>query len=186
MITRLTIITLEVLVFGSYTWALTSWLRKVKQTSSWELNFIKYGGLIFTIAHITAAVLWPLPSSNQVYFGAAFFFLGMIIFWSAVSVFENPPAVAFAEIIITNLKTTGPYRFVRHPIYTSYILAWLGGSIATNCWWLLISLVCMTFLYNRAAIQEEKQWLSGKDSEEYKNFMKSRGRFLPIIFKNKL
>jgi protein-S-isoprenylcysteine O-methyltransferase Ste14 len=179
---RILLLIIEIIAFSSYIWALTSWLKKVKQTSTWELNFIKYGGLVFTIAHISAAIFWQLPGLNQVYVGVAFFLLGLIVFWSAVSVFENPPAVAFAEIIITNLKTTGPYRFVRHPIYTSYILAWLGGSIATNCWWLLISLVCMTFLYNRAAIQEEKQWLSGKDSEEYKIFMKSRGRFLPIFF----
>jgi protein-S-isoprenylcysteine O-methyltransferase Ste14 len=178
---RLILLIVEIITFISYIWALTSWLKKVKQTVTWELNFIKYGGLIFTISHLLIAAIYPLPDPLFVYLGIGLLLFGLIIFWLSVRVFETPPAVAFAEIITTELKTTGPYKYIRHPIYTSYMFAWIGGAIATNCWWLIISFIAMGYLYNRAAIQEEKMWLLSKDSNAYKSFMISRGRFLPRI-----
>src|SRR5438105_10885985 len=35
------------------------------------------------------------------------------------------------------LVTSGPYRFVRHPIYSGLLLAILGTALATNFYWLI-------------------------------------------------
>lgn len=35
------------------------------------------------------------------------------------------------------LVTSGPYRFVRHPIYTGLLLAIIGTALATNVYWLI-------------------------------------------------
>jgi protein-S-isoprenylcysteine O-methyltransferase Ste14 len=41
------------------------------------------------------------------------------------------------------LICTGPYRFVRHPIYAGILLALLGTAIALNRWRALLALVLM-------------------------------------------
>jgi protein-S-isoprenylcysteine O-methyltransferase Ste14 len=56
------------------------------------------------------------------------------------------------------LVTTGPYRFVRHPIYGGILLAMLGSTIGASIVWLLPLVVsCAYFIYSARA--EEKLML---------------------------
>ena len=34
--------------------------------------------------------------------------------------------------------TTGPYRYVRHPMYSGTLLAWIAGALSLGSWWMLI------------------------------------------------
>lgn len=34
--------------------------------------------------------------------------------------------------------TTGPYRYVRHPMYSGTLLAWISSALALGSWWMLI------------------------------------------------
>lgn len=34
--------------------------------------------------------------------------------------------------------TSGPYHFVRHPMYSGTLLAWIGSALALGSWWMLI------------------------------------------------
>ncbi len=53
------------------------------------------------------------------------------------------------------LVTTGPYRFVRHPIYTGILLALLGSGLAAGVVWFMFFVVgCPFFVFS--AWQEER------------------------------
>jgi protein-S-isoprenylcysteine O-methyltransferase Ste14 len=53
------------------------------------------------------------------------------------------------------LVTTGPYAYVRNPIYTGMLLAMIGSTIVIGLWWLAILAVsAVYFVYS--AKQEEK------------------------------
>src|ERR1700690_3197276 len=53
------------------------------------------------------------------------------------------------------LVTSGPYRFVRHPIYTGMLLAMLGTSLVVGLSWLVIFIMAgIYFIYSAKA--EEK------------------------------
>jgi protein-S-isoprenylcysteine O-methyltransferase Ste14 len=52
------------------------------------------------------------------------------------------------------LITSGPYRFVRHPIYSGLLLALLGTALATNLYWLIaLALLGAYFIYS-ATVEE--------------------------------
>src|SRR6185312_8194183 len=52
------------------------------------------------------------------------------------------------------LVTSGPYAYVRNPIYSGILLAMLGSAIVTGPWWLVILVIAGThFVYS--AKQEE-------------------------------
>ncbi len=52
------------------------------------------------------------------------------------------------------LVTSGPYRLVRHPIYSGLLLGFLGTAMATNALWLVtIAVVTPYFLYS-AKVEE--------------------------------
>lgn len=53
------------------------------------------------------------------------------------------------------LVTSGPYRCVRHPIYSGILLAMLGTALATSLYWLLaVGVLGIYFIY--CATVEEK------------------------------
>jgi protein-S-isoprenylcysteine O-methyltransferase Ste14 len=53
------------------------------------------------------------------------------------------------------LVTTGPYRFVRHPIYSGLLLALVGTAIASGLIWLFVmALAAIYFIYS--ALSEER------------------------------
>jgi protein-S-isoprenylcysteine O-methyltransferase Ste14 len=57
------------------------------------------------------------------------------------------------------LVTTGPYRLIRHPIYTGILLAVLGSSLAMNLYW-LVGLVVIGAYFVYSATVEERQLAS--------------------------
>ena len=58
---RLVIVLLEIVQFGSMTWALIWWFKKTLEVKRWELQFIKIAGMPYVFAHLIAALFNPLP-----------------------------------------------------------------------------------------------------------------------------
>jgi protein-S-isoprenylcysteine O-methyltransferase Ste14 len=53
------------------------------------------------------------------------------------------------------LVTSGPYRTIRHPIYTGILLALIGSAVAVSVWWLIgVVLIGGYFIYS--AFVEER------------------------------
>ena len=52
------------------------------------------------------------------------------------------------------LVTTGPYKYVRHPIYSGLLLGVLGTAIATNIYWLLVLVAVGIYFIYSARVEE--------------------------------
>ncbi len=52
------------------------------------------------------------------------------------------------------LVTSGPYRYVRHPIYTGILLGVLGTALATDLYWLIVVLVLGVYFVHSARVEE--------------------------------
>ena len=78
------------------------------------------------------------------------------------------------------LVTTGPYRSVRHPIYSGIILALLGTALAINLHWLiLVAVVGAYFAY--CAVMEER-YLTERFPDAYPDYQRSTKMLIPFIF----
>ena len=78
------------------------------------------------------------------------------------------------------LVTSGPYRWVRHPLYTvgsSLFIAF--GMMADN--WFIAGLGILTFILMAARTPKEEANLIEKFGDEYREYMKRTGRFLPKL-----
>ena len=78
------------------------------------------------------------------------------------------------------LITTGPYRFVRHPMYTSVMLITLALAIATPIYLEWSSFILLMTVLALKAVREERLWCEG--SKEYKVYMRETKRFIPFIY----
>lgn len=84
----------------------------------------------------------------------------------------------FAEA--NGLVTSGPYKYVRNPIYTGYIISTIGGLIKFfSLEAFIVALVYFSLFLIRAF--EEEKLLQEKFGEEYIKYKKKTGRFLPKI-----
>ncbi len=79
-----------------------------------------------------------------------------------------------------HIVTYGAYKRIRHPFYTSFLLALLGTFILFIHPLTLLTLIYGIVAMQVTAIREEKNLL--KHDESYRDYMKSTGRFLPTFF----
>ncbi len=79
------------------------------------------------------------------------------------------------------LVTTGPYHWVRHPLYSAAITFWLSIGLLSAKWIFMALLgVMMVFLLIR--IPQEEANLVEEFGDEYRDYMKRTGRFFPRMF----
>ncbi len=79
------------------------------------------------------------------------------------------------------LVTSGPYRWVRHPLYTVGSSLFISfGMMADN--WFIAALGVLAFIGMAARTPKEEANLIEKFGDEYREYMKRTGRYLPKIF----
>ncbi len=78
------------------------------------------------------------------------------------------------------LIEVGPYSKVRHPMYTIFSLFSLAVALVASNWFLLIFAILMAIPFHWIS-QNEEQMLIGQFGDEYLDYMKRTGRFLPQI-----
>ncbi|HMK86997.1 MAG TPA: isoprenylcysteine carboxylmethyltransferase family protein [Steroidobacteraceae bacterium] len=74
----------------------------------------------------------------------------------------------------------GPYRRIRHPIYTGILLALLGSALATGQLRGLLAVViaCIAF---RLKSHVEEAWMERQFGEQYAAYRRSSWAFLPFV-----
>ncbi len=84
------------------------------------------------------------------------------------------------------LIETGPYRWVRHPIYTAYILNCFGGGFLSASWILTFAPALLYGSMFAIRVGPEEHAMLNIFGERYMDYMRRTGRFLPPITKKKL
>ncbi len=77
------------------------------------------------------------------------------------------------------LVTSGPYGYVRHPIYSGILLGFLGTGLATNLYWLIgMAVIGAYFIYS--ATVEERQ-ISASFPEAYAAYRERTKMLVPFL-----
>ena len=78
------------------------------------------------------------------------------------------------------LVTTGPYRWVRHPMYVALMLAVIANTlVADNAYFAIIGAAAVFVIVARTRIEERN--LLARFGRDYENYTADTGRFLPKI-----
>jgi protein-S-isoprenylcysteine O-methyltransferase Ste14 len=78
------------------------------------------------------------------------------------------------------LVTSGPYRLVRHPIYSGIIVAGLGTAVALSWLWLpVFALAGIYFVYSATV---EERYLTEQFPDSYPAYKRSTKMLVPFVF----
>ena len=82
-----------------------------------------------------------------------------------------------------NLITTGPYRFIRHPMYTAFILFHTSIFLMTGNWFIGLIWMGVITIILLLRIKKEEELLVEVFGNDYINYRKRTGILLPPFFK---
>jgi len=167
--------------FGSFIWGMARFFRVAGQVP-FGIRVVQILGGAMVVLHLVMLCRARDFSAATFSAAASLYVASFSLFWSAVSIHRRrPPTLCYSSDLPEHLIVAGPYRWVRHPFYTAYMLAWLGGIVATRQPWLLLSLLLMSVLYVRAARLEERKFAASPLATEFADYRNRTGMFLPRI-----
>jgi protein-S-isoprenylcysteine O-methyltransferase Ste14 len=112
--------------------------------------------------------------------GLALFGLGLgFAVWARVHLGRNwgTPMTQKDE---PELVTSGPYRLVRHPIYSGIIAAGIGTALALSWVWLpVVALAGIYFVYSATV---EERYLAEQFPDSYPPYRRSTKMLVPFVF----
>ena len=79
------------------------------------------------------------------------------------------------------LVASGPFRYVRNPLYLGNILLWTGFSLAARLFWMTPIVVILLCLEYQAIVRWEEQLLAARIGEPYVRYMGNVPRWLPSL-----
>lgn len=165
--------------FGSFAWAVKSHFRStgVVPRGMKVLAWLSLCGFaVFLIRFRVADPVWHNLS------GLCCFLLSWTIFcWSIKATKHSPPTMAFDTDQPNFLYTNGPYRYVRHPFYLSYMVFWVGTAAATPGVIGWVTPAVMLAVYQHAASREEAKFATSSLAAAYAAYRRSAGMFLPRL-----
>lgn len=77
------------------------------------------------------------------------------------------------------LVASGPFAYVRNPLYVGNILLWAGFSIAARLIWLAPIVVALLALEYHAIVRWEEQLLTARIGEPYVRYVHAVPRWIP-------
>ncbi|MGA7876414.1 MAG: isoprenylcysteine carboxylmethyltransferase family protein [Desulfoferrobacter sp.] len=125
---------------------------------------------------------WSQMPSVLKTLGALVLLISMYI--SFLTLRENPYSSAVVRVQKERGQTvisTGPYSYVRHPMYTGVILFFLGTSLLLGSWFGVLCALAFALLFAIRAVLEER--VLRKELEGYDAYMaRVKYRFFPSIW----
>jgi protein-S-isoprenylcysteine O-methyltransferase Ste14 len=147
------------IVFWAY-WLIMATTAKAGRSRWTQFAAIRVGGILVILLLIRLRVFkgpGTAPTDNPwlLGIGLAIFVLGLALaVWARVYLGRNW-GMPMSQKADPELVTTGPYRRVRHPIYSGIILAMVGTAIAVSVYWLVaVAILGGYFLFS--AVMEER------------------------------
>jgi protein-S-isoprenylcysteine O-methyltransferase Ste14 len=164
---------------GSFLWAIVRFFPRPAGAST-GAKVIGVCTVVFGFLHLRAILQFDRPGAAHEVTGAGFYLAALGLFWWAVCInSKRPLSAVFSPDVPEHLIQEGPYRFIRHPFYCSYLLTWMGGVMATQQFWLLVTVAVMFALYLRAARIEEEKFGCSSLGTKYQQYQARTGLFFP-------
>lgn len=158
-----------------------------KQEGILMLLALRIGGLVLWLSMLGYLIYPPLLAWSKVGLPEWTRWLGVglgtvcvfLIYWMFNSIGSGiTPTVATRSA--HQLVTKGPYRWIRHPLYTFGTAFFLSFALMADSWFIAVMAVLAIALLS-IRLPTEEALLIEKFGDEYRVYMQRTGRYLPKI-----
>ena len=152
---------------------------------AWVL-LIHYASVVLSVMQVAALFVFNTRGDLFVAVAIAMDTSAILLFLSAIEA-ANRSRLRLQRSFVDyplpdRLITDGPYRWVRHPFGVGYLLAAFATPIAIDHWLPLLIAAPLVALVIAAAVREERVWLSSPArSDDYREYRRTTGMFIPFI-----
>ena len=173
---------------SSFVWGMRRFFIRPAGSNT-GMQVTKICGLLFSVLHFALivsqgvtppaggfAIMALYVVATMLYASSLFLF-----WWSVYTNRAKPLSAVFSPDLPMHFVSHGPYAWIRHPFYTSYLLTWLAGVVATGHLWLLSTVLVMVTIYWRAALLEEKKFFQTALASLYAGYKSRTGLFAPSL-----
>lgn len=101
--------------------------------------------------------------------------------WSISTTKNKVLRLAYCDPSSEKLVVTGPYKYIRHPFYTAYILYWLSWLSLNNFSIIIVAFTFVIIIQYLLGIMTEEKYLSRKFNDNYCNYKSSTAMLIPWI-----
>jgi protein-S-isoprenylcysteine O-methyltransferase Ste14 len=179
---RVLVVTLAIVTFTAFAWSIVGVFRNDGQRSA-GYTALRLACVSAWVIFVYSLMTSPRVRGNLAGWSAVGYLLAAQAgFWhTAWHTRRRKLTLAFSDDPPQMLYRAGLYRYVRHPFYSSYLLAYLGALVAAPGLLAAAAFVTIILLYFRAARVEERKFANSTLAAEYDNYRKNTGMFVPKL-----
>jgi protein-S-isoprenylcysteine O-methyltransferase Ste14 len=178
------------LIFFAYWWLSSLQTKSTAQTEPALQRFVFYWLPLIVAGGLLGPGYWYghswlrenfVPHSNMVGItGLALCILGLTLsIWARVILGKNW-SLSVEVKQGHELVTQGPYRVIRHPIYTALILMFSGNALVVGDYRAILAVVIVTasFWYK---LRKEEKWMLQNFGDAYRQYMLNTKALIPGV-----
>ncbi len=163
----------------SFNWGMYRFFTEPGGSNS-GIDTIKLLGTGLGLASLAGIPLFGVASAVSGLTALLICAASLALFWWAIRTNRTRPlSFAFSDDEPRHLVCAGPYRWIRHPFYSAYLLAWLATPVATLQPLMLVPLLVMAAIYVAAARIEERKFEGSALAAAYVRYRAQTGMFWP-------
>jgi protein-S-isoprenylcysteine O-methyltransferase Ste14 len=121
------------------------------------------------------------PGTARVAVSSVFFVLGAVLSWTAVRALGRHWRVEAGLDADHQLVRSGPYRLVRHPIYTSMLCVLVGTGLVATPWHLLGIAVALAVVGTEIRVRVEDALLAARFGETFEQYRRTVPAYIPFV-----
>jgi protein-S-isoprenylcysteine O-methyltransferase Ste14 len=141
-----------------------------------QLSFIS--GAAVALTNATAVTVVP---GNAIAAGALMLVAVALYEWARGTIRGRRFHIIYSDRVPAALCTDGPYRYVRHPLYASYITAFVAVFVLRPTLLAAFVLVLNLVFFTYGAVRDERALASGPFAADYAAYKERVGRFFPRL-----
>lgn len=177
MMEKLTVLAFGATCFLAFAWAMLGHFRSdgpmpFGMRLIGAISLASMTVFTWSVCTMRLSPLWPVAPTLSATSLASFI-------WAVRATRETGLAVAFAATKPSVLVASGPFRYVRHPFYASYLIFWFATSFATLSSACCVGPLLLLACYAIAARKEECLMSCSDLGAEYANYASRTGMFFP-------
>ena len=133
--------------------------------------------LVWIFSDLLSFAEFRLSSPIRVFGLGLYLSMILLMYWQMITLDVNISMVRDDRYLVTD----GPYRYIRHPLYTIFIIITFSMTlIAAN--WAFAIYSPIVFFIMLFRVQYEEHFLKNEFGQSYVDYMKETKKFFPKLF----